>query len=57
MDEGEELYSETLKKYKSTVSQISVDQITLAEQSTRVAELEQEKQVHPLYLNILSEFG
>ncbi|KAA0192697.1 hypothetical protein HAZT_HAZT010916 [Hyalella azteca] len=45
LEENEELHAETLKKYKSTVSQISVDQITLSEQSQRIAELEQEKQL------------
>lgn len=34
-----------MKKYKSVVSQLSVDQITLSEQTQQIAELEHEKQV------------
>lgn len=34
-----------MKKYKAVVSQLSVDQITLSEQSQQIAELEHEKQV------------
>ena len=45
LEEGEELHAETLKKYKSAVSQISVDQISLTEQAQMIDELETQKQV------------
>lgn len=41
-----------MKKYKSVVSQLSVDQITLSEQSQQIAELEHEKQVRGMYLPV-----
>lgn len=42
-----------MKKYKSVVSQLSVDQITLSEQNQQIAELEHEKQVRRLDLEHL----
>lgn len=45
LEESEEEVAEVMKKYKAVVSQLSVDQITLSEQSQQIAELEHEKQV------------
>ena len=44
-----------MKKYKATVSQLSVDQITLSEQSQYIAELEHEKQVNDNIFIIIIE--
>lgn len=45
LEESEEEVAEVMKKYKAVVSQLSVDQITLSEQSQQIAELEHSKQV------------
>ena len=41
-----------MKKYKSVVSQLSVDQITLSEQTQQIAELEHEKQVRTITYHV-----
>ncbi|MPC25354.1 Unconventional myosin-XVIIIa [Portunus trituberculatus] len=56
LEESEEEVAEVMKKYKSVVSQLSVDQITLSEQTQQIAELEHEKQVlHERLLELSSK--
>jgi len=43
LEENEEELQEVMKKYKASVSQLSVDQITIQEQSNRVSDLEDER--------------
>merc|ERR1739844_754407 len=43
IEDNEEELHEVMKKYKASVSQLSVDQITIQEQSNRVTDLEEEK--------------
>jgi hypothetical protein len=37
------LFQEVMKKYKASVSQLSVDQITIQEQANRIADMEEER--------------
>merc|ERR1712001_726292 len=62
LEENEEELHEVMKKYKASVSQLSVDQITIQEQSNRVTDLEEEKnqlksQVSELTVKITSLEG
>merc|ERR1719211_251111 len=62
LEENEEELQEVMKKYKASVSQLSVDQITIQEQSNRVTDLEEEKtqlksQVAELITKIISLEG
>ena len=62
LEDNEEEMSEVMKKYKASVSQLSVDQITIQEQSNRVTDLEEEKnqlksQVSELTVKITSLEG
>jgi len=43
IEDNEEELHEVMKKYKASVAQLSVDQITIQEQSNRVTDLEEEK--------------
>merc|ERR1719412_2852417 len=43
LEDNEEKPHEVMKKYKASVAQLSVDQITITEQSNRVTDLEEEK--------------
>merc|ERR1719270_1415053 len=43
LEDNEEELHEVMKKYKASVAQLSVDQITISEQSNRVTDLEEEK--------------
>ena len=43
LEDNEEELHEVMKKYKASVSQLSVDQITIQEQSNRITDLEEEK--------------
>ena len=43
LEDNEEELHEVMKKYKASVAQLSVDQITITEQSNRVTDLEEEK--------------
>merc|ERR1719270_3019221 len=43
IEDNEEELHEVMKKYKASVAQLSVDQITIQEQSNRVVDLEEEK--------------
>lgn len=45
LEESEEEVAEVMKKYKASVSQLSVDQINISEQAQLIADLEHEKQV------------
>jgi myosin-18 len=62
IEDNEEELHEVMKKYKASVSQLSVDQITIQEQSNRVTDLEEEKnqlksQVSELTVKITSLEG
>eukprot|EP00096_Caligus_rogercresseyi_P008530 TRINITY_DN274_c0_g1_i15.p1 TRINITY_DN274_c0_g1~~TRINITY_DN274_c0_g1_i15.p1 ORF type:complete len:762 (-),score=345.87 TRINITY_DN274_c0_g1_i15:862-3147(-) len=43
LEDNEEELSDIMKKYKAAVSQLSVDQITITQQSTQITELEEER--------------
>lgn len=43
LEDNEEELHEVMKKYKASVAQLSVDQITISEQCNRVTDLEEEK--------------
>jgi len=43
IEDNEEELHDVMKKYKASVAQLSVDQITISEQSNRVTDLEEEK--------------
>ncbi|KAL1130015.1 hypothetical protein AAG570_012958 [Ranatra chinensis] len=43
LDENEEELTEVLKKYRASVGQVSVGQLTIQEQNVRIAELENER--------------
>merc|ERR1719412_3323943 len=43
IEDNEEELHEVMKKYKASVSQLSVDQITIQEQTNRINDLEEEK--------------
>lgn len=45
MEESEEEVAEVMKKYKATVSQLSVDQVNMSEQAQLISDLEHDKQV------------
>ena len=45
LEDNEEELHEVMKKYKASVSQLSVDQITIQEQGNRISDLEEEKTV------------
>ena len=62
IEDNEEELHDVMKKYKASVSQLSVDQITIQEQSNRVTDLEEEKnqlksQVSELTVKITSLEG
>ena len=43
LEDNEEELGEVMKKYKASVSQLSVDQITIHDQANRLADLEEER--------------
>lgn len=43
LDDNEEELQEVMKKYKASVSQLSIDQITITEQANNITELEEER--------------
>lgn len=43
LDDNEEELQEVMKKFKASVSQLSVDQITIQEQTIRISDLEEER--------------
>jgi hypothetical protein len=43
LDDSEEELQEVMKKYKASVAQLSVDQITIQEQANRIADMEEER--------------
>merc|ERR1719412_694966 len=43
LEDNEEEMSEVMKKYKASVSQLSVDQITIQQQASQVTDLEEER--------------
>ncbi|XP_035221427.1 uncharacterized protein LOC118194387 isoform X2 [Stegodyphus dumicola] len=45
LEEAEEEMAEVMKKYKSVVAQMSIDQKTIADQNQQIAELETERQM------------
>merc|ERR1712223_1112432 len=43
LEDNEEEMAEVMKKYKASVSQLSVDQITIQQQASQVSDLEEER--------------